>query len=104
MAAMISANAAGPPQWQAAPPFTACTSIKAIKARVARGSASVTSSPFEFFTWSAYFGGWLGAEANLGIKESGFSGGASTGLTAVVSAAINSTQHQKVKLKNLRAA
>src|SRR6266542_5966107 len=88
MAAIISAKAAGPPQWQAAPPLTACTSISATNARVARGSASTTGWPAEFFTVREYFGGRVGVPASLDLMGSGLSGGASSGFTTEVSAAI----------------
>src|SRR6516162_4650459 len=89
IADMISAKPAGPPQWQAAPPLTAWTFISATSARLARGSASVTSAPAEFFTFTGYFGAVLGVGASLDLSLSGASGGASTGLTTEVSAAIN---------------
>src|ERR1700677_455469 len=87
-AALISANAAGPPQWQAAPPTTAWTSISATSARVARGSPSVTSAPAAFFTWAENLGAPLGVEASLDLSLSGASGGATTGWTTEVSTAI----------------
>ena len=88
MADMISAKPAGPPQWQAAPPLTAWTFISATSARLARGSASTTSVPAVFFTFTAYFGAALGVGASLDLSLSGESAGASTALTTEVSAAI----------------
>src|SRR5258705_12897771 len=80
MAAMISANAAGPPQWQAAPPLTACTSMSAINPRVARGSASTTGSPAAFFTGTKYFGLPPGAPPRRAFIGRGVGGGGPTGL------------------------
>src|SRR5580658_11056391 len=88
MAAMISANAAGPPQWQAAPPLTASVSINATSARVALGSPSTTSSPLAFLTLTEYLGGPAGVGASLEGIFSGVSGGAATGLTTDLSSDI----------------
>src|SRR5580658_5692122 len=88
MAAMISANAAGPPQWQAAPPLTASVSINATSARVAFGSPSTTSAPAAFLTLTEYLGGPAGVGASLEVTFSGASGGASTGLTTDLSSDI----------------
>src|SRR5437868_6020271 len=90
---MISANAAGPPQCDAAPPLTAWRSMRATRARVARGSASTTSSPLPFFTVSEYFGLAVGVPANFDLSLRGLNGGASTGLTTEVSAAIKLRIH-----------
>src|SRR5262245_18261944 len=87
-AATISANAAGPPQWHAAPPLTAQTSMRATRARVARGSASVTGWPDAFFTVTEYFGAPLGVPARRDLSGRGASGGASTIFAKDVSAAI----------------
>src|SRR5437660_884712 len=84
---MISAKADGPPQWQAAPPLTAWTSISATSARVARGSATVHSRPAMPFTVRAYFG-LPGVPARRGFSARGLSGGASTALAGVRSAAM----------------
>src|SRR5580658_2719356 len=89
MAAMISAKAAGPPQWQAAPPLTASVSINATSARVARGSPSTTSSPLAFFTWTEYLGGPVGVGASFDGIFNGASGGASTALTTDLSSDIS---------------
>src|SRR5262245_34216556 len=87
-AADISAKAAGPPQWQAAPPLTAWTSIRATRARVARGSARVTGAPLLFLMVTAKRGGPLGVPARREGMARGVSGGASTTLATDVSAAI----------------
>src|ERR1043165_3328662 len=89
MAAMISANAAGPPQWQAAPPMTAWTSISAISARVAFGSAMITSWPAAFLMVREYFGFAVGVGASLDFVLKGVRGGASSCWTGEVSAAIS---------------
>src|ERR1700722_7587799 len=88
MAAMISAKAAGPPQWQAAPPLTASVSINATSARVATGLPSTTSSPLAFLTLTGYLGGPAGVGASLEVRWSGVSGGASTALTTDLSSDI----------------
>src|SRR5688500_14508510 len=85
---MISAKAAGPPQWQAAPPMTACTSISATRARVAFGSARVTSWPAAFLILTEYLGAAAGVGASLDLTLNGVSGGACSWSTGVVSAAI----------------
>ncbi len=87
-AAMISAKAAGPPQWQAAPPTTAWTFISATSVRVARGSATVTGWPAAFLTVTAYLGAAEGVGARRDLSARGFSGGASTFATTELSAAI----------------
>src|SRR6058998_114989 len=87
-AATISANAAGPPQWQAAPPLTAWTSMSATTARLARGSASVTGRPDAFLTVTEYFGPPLGVPPSRDLSSKGASGGASTTFATDVSAAI----------------
>src|SRR5580658_10663575 len=85
MAAMISAKADGPPQWQAAPPLTASVSINATSARVAFGLPSTASSPLAFLTLTEYLGGPAGVGASLGGTCKGVSGGASTALTTDLS-------------------
>jgi hypothetical protein len=65
--------------------------MSATSARVARGSAKVTSAPAAFLTCTEYFGAALGVGASLDLRLSGASGGASTGFTTEVSAAISIT-------------
>ena len=86
---MISAKAAGPPQWQAAPPLTASMSINATSARVALGSPKITSSPLAFLTLTEYLGGPAGVGASLEGMRKGVSGGAATGLTTDLSSDIS---------------
>src|SRR5438093_13531527 len=86
---MITAKDAGPPQGQAAPPLTACTNIRATKARVARGSPSITGRPRAVFTVTENLGGRTGVPASLDLMGRGVSGGASRGFTTEVSAAID---------------
>src|SRR5271156_1476083 len=88
MEAMISANADGPPQWQAAPPLTASVSINATNARVAFGSPSTTSSPLAFFSLTAYLGGPVGVGASLEGMFNGVSIGATTAFTTDLSSDI----------------
>src|SRR6185503_285293 len=87
-AATISANAAGPPQWHAAPPLTAWTSMSATRARVARGSPRMTGWPAALLTVTEYFGGALGVPASRDLSGRGDREGASTTFMRDVSAAI----------------
>ena len=81
MAAMISAKAAGPPQWEAAPPLTAHMSISATKARVGARVAQDDLLALRIFHFDGIFRRLGGRGASLDLSGSGVSGGAATGLT-----------------------